>query len=123
LQARNAARERATTHRNLPQVECLDLEEIGAPPALGQGIASAAWPRLRTLRRGHLPLGNDAAEALAANPAMARLRELNLFNVSISDHGFQTLLRSPFLRNLQRVGSGAPAHEEALRRRRGKAAH
>jgi uncharacterized protein (TIGR02996 family) len=78
------------------------------------GVTTAAWARLAQAplaRLERLELNSvvpddaidDAAEALAANPALANLRVLHLGAVTITDRGARAILDSPHLIRLADV--------------------
>jgi uncharacterized protein (TIGR02996 family) len=57
-------------------------------------------PGLRNLWLANWPLGTEGAEALAANPSLANLTSLSVYNCGISSAGVNAIIRSPNLQNL-----------------------
>jgi hypothetical protein len=58
-------------------------------------LATLNLPKLRELNLGRLPVGENGAKAIAANPAFARLAKLYLVGCQISEDGAKILAESP----------------------------
>ena len=87
-----------------PELTTLNLHSYhkrkGTPAELAAFVAPLRMPHLRHLDLAGWPLGNDGAQALAANPALAGLTRLNLDTCEIGDPGAKALFASPHLQNL-----------------------
>jgi uncharacterized protein (TIGR02996 family) len=69
-----------------------------------RALTENGFTELTTLRLTGCGLTDDAAEALAACPALARLRELDLGSNAITGRGVTALLCSPQLANVSYLG-------------------
>jgi uncharacterized protein (TIGR02996 family) len=63
-------------------------------------VKQLSLPRLRHLSLQGYPLGNEGAEALAANPALANLTRLALPNCEIGERGLTAIAHSPHFQRL-----------------------
>jgi Ran GTPase-activating protein (RanGAP) involved in mRNA processing and transport len=78
----------------------------GKPADLAAFLSQLQMPNLRHLDLMGWPLGNEGAQALAANPSLGNLTRLNLESCEIGDPGAKALFASPHLQKLVELHLG-----------------
>jgi uncharacterized protein (TIGR02996 family) len=73
-------------------------------PDAAHALAAGGFTELTSLQLTQCNLGDDAAEVLAACPALARLRTLDLAHNALTGTGVTALLSSPHLANVAFLG-------------------
>jgi hypothetical protein len=79
------------------------LENNSAPPTAWARLVGVPFARLERLDLSGTIANDDVAEALAANPALATLRDLDLGATWVTARGARALLDAPHLRGLRRL--------------------
>jgi uncharacterized protein (TIGR02996 family) len=108
-----------------PNMRRLDLDHDNgepkvAPPDVRRFLAALSLPHLVDLYMDGWPLHTAGAVALAANPSVANLIGLSLNRSGLTDRGFDALVRSPHLQQLElfKATDNRITDPGALRRRK-----
>ena len=102
-----AALARPSAFSALTTLDLYSYRKRKATPAdLATFLSALQIPTLRHLNLGGWPLGDEGAQALAANPTLTNLTRLTVHGCGIGDPGARALFASPHLQNLVELQMG-----------------